>query len=229
MGKPKRIFTEEEISGIISLYKDNISITNISKIYKISKENIRKILDNNNMSSRIELYNQNPNKCLMCDNILSYDKRNNKFCCRKCSSIYNNGKRKEIDDYYNARHCPVCGKKLTWKMINYCSNECRLIDYWDKELKNLKDGNYKRDRRALRNCLMKYFENTCSCCGNNKWMGKDIPLEVHHKDGDSENNILDNLELLCPNCHALTPTYKGKNFGNGRHKRRERYADGKSY
>lgn len=47
--------------------------------------------------------------------------------------------------------------------------------------------------------------------------------------GRSDNNILENLRLVCPNCHALTPTYKGKNAGNGRAKRRQRYIDGKSY
>lgn len=177
---------------------------------------------------KIELYDQNPTKCLLCDAPFPYEKRHNKFCSHKCAAIYNNGKRKE-SDYYEIKYCPVCGKKLTWKMRNYCSNECRLIDYWDNEIKSLIDGSYKRDSQALRSCLIKYFKNTCTCCGNKEWMGEDIPLEVHHKDGNSENNILTNLELLCPNCHALTDTYKGKNVGNGRYKRRERYAEGKSY
>ncbi len=39
----------------------------------------------------------------------------------------------------------------------------------------------------------------------------DIPLEVHHIDGDNRNNDVDNLLLLCPNCHALTNNYRGKN------------------
>lgn len=47
--------------------------------------------------------------------------------------------------------------------------------------------------------------------------------------GRSDNNILENLRLVCPNCHALTPTYKGKNNGNGRARRRQRYREGKSY
>ncbi len=43
------------------------------------------------------------------------------------------------------------------------------------------------------------------------WLNKPIPLELHHKDGDNTNNELDNLELLCPNCHALTDNYRGRN------------------
>ena len=48
-------------------------------------------------------------------------------------------------------------------------------------------------------------------------------------DGNSENDSLDNVKLLCPSCHSLTATYKGANMGKGRRKRRQRYAEGKSY
>ena len=51
----------------------------------------------------------------------------------------------------------------------------------------------------------------CENCGNTEWMGKRIPLEVHHIDGDSCNNILDNLQLLCLNCHALTNNFRSNN------------------
>ena len=54
-------------------------------------------------------------------------------------------------------------------------------------------------------------------------------MELEHNDGNSQNNSLDNLSLICPNCHSQTPTYKGANKGNGRHYRRVRYAEGKSY
>jgi len=56
-----------------------------------------------------------------------------------------------------------------------------------------------------------------------------IPIELEHIDGNSENNMLENLKLLCPNCHSLTPTYKALNTGNGRAFRRERYKIGKSF
>lgn len=56
-----------------------------------------------------------------------------------------------------------------------------------------------------------------------------IPIELEHVDGNSNNNSLDNLKLLCPSCHSLTKTYKGMNVGNGRHNRQQRYKEGKSY
>lgn len=52
----------------------------------------------------------------------------------------------------------------------------------------------------------------CERCQNTTWLGNKIPLELHHKDGDRNNNEIENLELLCPNCHALTDTYRGKNM-----------------
>jgi hypothetical protein len=54
-----------------------------------------------------------------------------------------------------------------------------------------------------------------------------LPLEIHHKDNDYRNNNEENLELLCPNCHALTEGYKGAN-SKGR-EGRDKYANRKNY
>ncbi len=53
---------------------------------------------------------------------------------------------------------------------------------------------------------------SCSNCGKTSWLRQPIPLELDHLDGNHQNNELSNLRLLCPNCHALTPTYRGKNI-----------------
>jgi predicted HNH restriction endonuclease len=49
-------------------------------------------------------------------------------------------------------------------------------------------------------------------------LGNPIPLELHHIDGDKTNNTLENFQLLCPNCHALTDSYRGKNVKKKRNK-----------
>ena len=77
----------------------------------------------------------------------------------------------------------------------------------------------------VRRYLMEKFNNMCSKCGwgeVNPYTGN-IPLEVHHKDGNYTNNDEDNLELLCPNCHSLTETYKAANKGQGRKDRKKYY------
>ena len=66
----------------------------------------------------------------------------------------------------------------------------------------------KLRQKLLKEGLKEY---KCECCQNTIWNGQPIPLEVHHKDGDKDNNELENLQLLCPNCHALTDNYRGKN------------------
>lgn len=53
----------------------------------------------------------------------------------------------------------------------------------------------------------------CERCNLTEWNGRPIPLELDHIDGDRTHNQLENLRLLCPNCHALTPTYRGRNIG----------------
>lgn len=57
-----------------------------------------------------------------------------------------------------------------------------------------------------------YKEHKCEICGNTTWQGKEIPLELHHINGINTDNRIENLQLLCPNCHALTDTFRGKNI-----------------
>lgn len=59
------------------------------------------------------------------------------------------------------------------------------------------------------------FEHRCSVCKLTHWNELLVPLELEHRNGDSNDNSLENLCLLCPNCHAQTPTYRGKNQRRG--------------
>lgn len=61
----------------------------------------------------------------------------------------------------------------------------------------------------------------CSVCGFSEWMGREIPLELDHIDGNRYNNNLENIRIICPNCHAQTDNYKSKN--------RNRYSNSPSY
>ena len=56
-------------------------------------------------------------------------------------------------------------------------------------------------------------QRQCECCGNTEWLGQPIPLELHHINAIRDDQRLENLQLLCPNCHALTDNYRGKNKG----------------
>lgn len=73
-----------------------------------------------------------------------------------------------------------------------------------------------------------YFEPECSHCQLSIWMDVPIPLELDHINGNNRDNSLSNLRLLCPNCHALTPTYRGKNIGRDSQTRTDT-PEGKSF
>lgn len=51
----------------------------------------------------------------------------------------------------------------------------------------------------------------CARCKLSTWLGEPLTLEIDHKDGDNGHNSRENLEGLCPNCHSLTPTWRGRN------------------
>lgn len=67
---------------------------------------------------------------------------------------------------------------------------------------------------GLRDSLLIIRPHKCEHCGNDTQLGKPIPLEAHHIDGDHLNNELENLQLLCPNCHAQTDSQCGRNIKN---------------
>lgn len=54
-------------------------------------------------------------------------------------------------------------------------------------------------------------ENKCECCGLSEWQGKPLVCELHHINGDSTDNRIENLIILCPNCHSQTENFRSKN------------------
>jgi hypothetical protein len=128
-------------------------------------------------------------------------------------------------------NCLNCAKEHQFKGYSYankyCDNQCQKDYEYKEAITNWKTVAPGKNR--IKRYLAETFGNKCSDCGIKEWNGKEIVFELEHKDGNSENNALKNLCLICPNCHSQTPTYKAKNKGNGRHSRRQRYAEGKSF
>ncbi len=68
-----------------------------------------------------------------------------------------------------------------------------------------------KTQEARRKAVLSEQKNRCNRCDLIEWLGEPISLELEHKDGDRHNNSRENLECLCPNCHSLTPTWRGRN------------------
>jgi predicted HNH restriction endonuclease len=83
--------------------------------------------------------------------------------------------------------------------------------------------------KHLKRYLIEHYGEACSQCG---WHLKHpvsdrVPLEIDHIDGDAENNQENNLRLICPNCHSLTPNFRNLNKGKGRTWRSLKYIKNK--
>ena len=74
--------------------------------------------------------------------------------------------------------------------------------------------------RAKKTHLLHRLGHQCQVCLLSEWMSKPIPIELDHIDGNPENEVRENLRLICPNCHAQTDTYKGKNMGKVQNSKR---------
>ena len=78
----------------------------------------------------------------------------------------------------------------------------------------LVDGRYRQSNGLKRRLLREgVFSASCSICSREEWNEQTIPLELDHINGRYDDNRIENLRLVCPNCHAQTDTYRGRNIG----------------
>lgn len=102
----------------------------------------------------------------------------------------------------------------------FCTKSCREEHRQKVNLEKVKKGILKDSNRGtIKKVLLNLRGHSCEICKKRKWQGNKIPLILDHIDGSHENNKLGNLRLVCPNCDAQLPTYKGRNKGNGRKER----------
>ena len=143
------------------------------------------------------------------------------------SEHFNKGKK-------TVHKCLNCGKEFEHRETSFnkfCSNKCQgeyksktIIEKW-------KNGEYTGNTEYISDTIKKYLleknKYKCEKCGFEGYneLTHNTILQVHHKDGNSSNNAEENLQVLCPNCHAMTETYA--NCGK-RKSSRTRY-DSKTY
>lgn len=166
-------------------------------------------------------YYKNPKKCKFCRAVIDYFSKNiNEFCGSSCSAKFNNPNRaiKKI--------CHHCGTLI--KNKKFCNIKCFSNHKKEQTITSIENG-AKVTNDTFKLYLVNKNGHKCQMCSFSEWGGKPILLILDHIDGNSDNCSLDNLRLICSNCDTLTPTYKGRNKGNGRFLRRKKYAQGLSY
>jgi hypothetical protein len=115
--------------------------------------------------------------------------------------------------------CQECSKEFKFKIGSstgkYCCLACTKAGQAKERRENFLEGKMV-NRGLMKNHMVDIHGWKCMRCENTEWQGVPIPLELDHIDGNAGDNSPKNLRLLCPNCHAQTPTHKAKNKGNGR-------------
>lgn len=179
---------------------------------------------------RLEEYAQNPTRCSNCEQALPYNKRNNKYCGHSCAaSVSNKGKcRNAVEGIRrNSKECKKCGAVTENKI--FCSHKCSKAFLWDQKTQEIQTEGRVTGRWVAKRYISEFEGYKCRECGISEWNGQELSLVLDHINGNAEDWNLSNLRLLCPNCDSQTPTFKGRNLGNGRYFRRQRYKEGKSY
>lgn len=131
-----------------------------------------------------------------------------KFCSRKCanSRIHNQETKDKISESLSGR-------------ISTRSNLPEDMESWRASIRATRLKKYINtpfEKLGMENRRRRVFEEQNYCCANkecgiSEWFGKKISLELEHRDGNNQNNVRDNLEGLCPNCHSNTDTWRGRN------------------
>lgn len=171
--------------------------------------------------NNIQLYLLNPKKCERCNCIIDYDRKTNRFCSSSCSASVNNKNRSELTDVTRQKISDAIkaynikiGRNVNDKPIKDRSeivkkvvNKLKMTS--DEKILSAKFETLKFEK--IRKRVFLEQGKSCNCCKLTEWMGNEIPFELNHIDGDNTNNLRDNLEAICPNCHAQTDTWRGRN------------------
>jgi hypothetical protein len=155
-----------------------------------------------------------------------------KKICPKCNKGFDEDVIRGYGRTYCSRTCansrsrdPETRRKIAYTAKNTWN--AKSEDGKIKAIEALQRGHISRTKNSLQRLLTESTEalghharkkkvfleqhEKCNKCGIQDWNGEPLSFELEHKDGDKHNNVRDNLEVLCPNCHAQTSTWRGRN------------------
>ena len=155
-------------------------------------------------------------KCKKCGKefVRASGKRASVFCSRSCAnsrtfSDESKKKKSESAKRYFANLTPEKREKILSLLNKKTAPLVKRTQAWlNKLIAADFDSLGWGSKRKL---VIHQQDYRCNRCGINDWQGEVLTLEVDHKNGDRTDNSRDNLEALCPNCHSITKTWRGRN------------------
>lgn len=190
------ISTEEKKKEVYNLFMSFHKLKDIFNYYNVVRNTYNTKLIHNicdEIGFDVKIYKQKKPKkyCLYCGKELNLENRDyrSKFCNSSCAAKYNNSQR-----------------TLSLETKNKISDSLRQHN---NEITKNSKGKRKTFRDRLFESGLKEYK--CECCGISEWQGKPITLQVHHINGNHFDNSLENIQILCPNCHSQTDNYCAKN------------------
>lgn len=171
--------------------------------------------------------------CQGCAKTVSITVRSNKelserkYCSRSCATRSNNRnspKRIRTSSLPTGKKfCDSCEILVSMKTENCstCKKSKKIESWLSGQWSGASSNNPENLSKIIKLWIIQQANYSCHVCGFNERHPVDNSciIEVDHIDGNSSNHDKDNLVALCPNHHALTPTYRGRNRGKGRSKR----------
>lgn len=156
-------------------------------------------------------------KCLKCSKIHDGSFGSGKYCSRSCansrthSAETKNKISNTLTEKYESGEIKSQGNLEAAREAHK-----KWVIKKQQELMNCEFSSLTYER--LRKRVILEQKSSCIKCGLDEWLKEPIALEIDHKDGNNKNNSRDNVEALCPNCHAMTSTWRGRNKGNQRNR-----------
>lgn len=157
-----------------------------------------------------------------CPKCQTSHEKSGRYCSRTCANS-----RTFSDESKEKKSVALRGRKLTYTKCEptssarkkysiarrkYSSREERkeaIQQLWRIKYENTPFEELGCENRRRR--ILEEQNHCCNGCGISEWRGIKVTLEVDHKDGNRENDTRENLEGLCPNCHSITDTWRGRN------------------
>jgi hypothetical protein len=157
-------------------------------------------------------------KCAFgCQNIGQYTLKNGKACCSKTCSSCPALRRRNAEGlkraYAEGRKQPHFTDEHRAASAHIRKDEV-VADLFTEANTKYRSNHYLK--RIIREYNLLPWK--CSCCSIDSWQGKNIILELDHINGSAHNCKLENLRLLCPNCHSQTDTFRGRGINAGKKK-----------